>query len=63
MRPATGVDAATAEPPELPDHVIVAMLHREILLTEAKLHSLDYELVTSDRKLRQLRSQLRQVSS
>lgn len=40
---------------------MVAMLQREVLLTEAKLHALDYELITSDRKLRQLRSQLRQV--
>lgn len=51
-----------AEPSELPDSVIVSMLQREVLLTEAKLHALDYELVTSERKLRQLRSQLRQVS-
>ena len=49
------------EPAELPDYVIIAMLRREVLLTEAKLHALDYELVTAERKLRQLRSQLRQV--
>ena len=46
---------------DIPDSVIQAMLRREVLLTEAKLHFLDWELLTNDRKLRQLRTQLRQV--
>lgn len=59
-RPLPGAEGYV-EPAELPDHVIIAMLQREVLLTEAKLHALDYELVMAERKLRQLRSQLRQV--
>ena len=48
---------------DIPDSVIQAMLRREVLLTEAKLHFLDWELLTNDRKLRQLRTQLRQARS
>lgn len=48
---------------ELPDSVIEAMLRRELLLTNAKLHGLGNEHITSERKLRSLRTQLRQVRS
>ena len=51
------------DPSALPDDVILSMLQREVLLTEAKLHALDWELLQSDRNLRQFRSQLRQVAS
>lgn len=61
VKPAAPGGEGYSEPPELPDSVSMAMLQREVLLTESKLHALDYELVTSERKLRQLRSQLRQV--
>ena len=47
---------------ELPDHVIEAMLQRELLLTNAKLHGLANEHSNNERKLRSLRTQLRQVS-
>lgn len=50
------------DPSTLPDDAILSMLHREVLLTEAKLHALDWELLQSDRNLRQFRSQLRQVT-
>ena len=50
------------DPASLPDDAIQSMLQREVLLTEAKLHALDWELLQSDRNLRQFRSQLRQVN-
>jgi hypothetical protein len=46
---------------ELPDEVIMAMLRREVLLTRAKLHALCYEQIMGERKLRSLKTQLRQV--
>ncbi len=46
---------------ELPDHVIVALLRREALLTKAKLHALSYEHIMGERSLRTLKAQLRQV--
>ena len=51
------------EPSDLPDHVVLKMLHREVLLTKAKLHALNYEHAVAERKLRTLKSQLRQVCS
>ena len=47
---------------DLPDGVIVAMLKREVLLTRAKLHGLMYDHIMSERRLRSLKTQLRQVS-
>ena len=47
---------------ELPDSVILEMLKREVLLTKAKLHALTHEHILGERKLRTLKSQLRQVS-
>ena len=46
---------------DLPDAVIIAMLKREVLLTRAKLHGLMYDHIMSERKLRSLKTQLRQV--
>lgn len=51
------------DPPELPDTVILKMLQREVLLTSSKLHALSYEQAIAERKLRTLKSQLRQVCS
>lgn len=48
-------------PGELPDSVVIAMLRREVLLTRAKLHGLMYEHIMSERRLRTLKTQLRQV--
>ena len=45
----------------LPDHVICEMLKREDLLTGAKLFWLYYEHENSDKKLRNVRAQLRQT--
>jgi hypothetical protein len=45
----------------LPDHVIVAMLKREVLLTRAKLHYLLWEHLTLERQLRTWKNQLKQV--
>jgi len=39
------------------------MLKREVLLTRAKLHGLMYDHIMSERKLRSLKTQLRQVCS
>jgi hypothetical protein len=59
--PAEG--AAPAPPPapleELPDHVVLAMLRREVLLTSAKLHFLAMEQLQADRALRSHKAQLR----
>lgn len=46
---------------ELPDEVIMAMLKQEVLLTGAKLHGLCYDQIMGERKLRSLKTQLRQV--
>lgn len=46
---------------ELPDHVIVALLKREHLLTKAKLNALCCEHIMGERRLRSLKTQLRQV--
>lgn len=59
--PAAPGTEASPESTELPDAVIEAMLRRELLLTNAKLHGLGNEHITSERKLRSLRTQLRQV--
>ena len=55
------VNAAAAEALDLPDAVILEMLKREVLLTKAKLHALTHEHILGERKLRTLKSQLRQV--
>lgn len=49
------------ESAELPDSVIIVLLKREHLLTRAKLNALYYEHITGERKLRSLKTQLRQV--
>ena len=50
-----------ADPPDLPDAVILKMLQREVLLTSSKLHALSYEQAMAERRIRTLKSQLRQV--
>ena len=55
-------DGLARESAELPDSVIIALLKREHLLTKAKLNALYYEHITGERKLRSLKTQLRQVS-
>ena len=54
-------DSLVKEPEALHDSVIIALLKREHLLTRAKLNALYYEHVTGERKLRSLKTQLRQV--
>mmetsp|Transcript_9701 Transcript_9701/g.26290 ORF Transcript_9701/g.26290 Transcript_9701/m.26290 type:complete len:665 (+) Transcript_9701:145-2139(+) len=44
----------------IPDHAIIAMLRREILLTKAKLHYLVFEHLQQERTLRTYKSQLKQ---
>lgn len=51
-----------ADPLDLPDAVILNMLQREVLLTSSKLHALSYEQAMAERRIRTLKSQLRQVS-
>ena len=53
--------AQTEVDTEIPDSVIIAMLKREVLLTRAKLHGLMYDHIMSERRLRSLKTQLRQV--
>lgn len=57
--PTPGPGQAEAE--LLPDAVVMAMLKRELLLTRAKLHALTYEHIMGERKMRQFKSQLKQV--
>lgn len=54
-------DSFAKESAELPDNVIIILLKREHLLTRAKLNALYYEHITGERKLRSLKTQLRQV--
>ena len=54
---------AVASPADLPEHVIMAMLRRENLLTSAKLNALCYDQSTGERQLRKLDSELHQVGS
>jgi hypothetical protein len=59
-------EAGEVLPPEeatLPDEVIVKMLGREVLLTEAKLHVLQYEHTLAERSLRSANAQIRQVGA
>ena len=59
------VGAALLEPPSdqnLPDDVILFMLGREALLTEAKMMNIDFEKYKLDRDLRSLKVQMRQVN-
>ena len=58
-QPTAGEEGEEAR--ELPDGVIMAMLTRESLLTRAKLHGLFYDQIMDERKLRSLKTQLRQV--
>ncbi|BDA41097.1 probable inactive ubiquitin carboxyl-terminal hydrolase 54 at C-terminar half [Coccomyxa sp. Obi] len=58
--PTTPGGGPPMDPPELPDTVILKMLQREVLLTSSKLHALSYEQAIAERKLRTLKSQLRQ---
>lgn len=46
---------------DLPEPVIIKLLEREVLLTRAKLHALGYEHTVAEKKLRSLKTQLRQV--
>lgn len=55
-------DSFVIESAELPDHAIIALLKREHLLTRAKLNALYFEHITGERRLRSLKTQLRQVS-
>ena len=50
-------------PADIPYHVIVAMLRRDILLTCAKLNAHSYERIMGERQLRKLNTELRQVRS
>ena len=52
---------AVASPADLPDHVIMAMLRRESLLTCAKLSALFHDHIMGVRQLNKLRTELRQV--
>ncbi len=54
---------AVASPADLPEHVIVAMLRRETLLTSAKLDALRYDQTMGERQLRKLDAELHQVGS
>ncbi len=60
-------DRSPVVPPEegptadLPEAVIIQLLEREVLLTRAKLHALCYEHIVAEKKLRNLKTQLRQV--
>ncbi|DBA96032.1 TPA: hypothetical protein ACH3X1_001533 [Trebouxia sp. C0004] len=53
-------DSFANESAELPDHAIIALLKREHLLTRAKLNALYFEHITGERRLRSLKTQLRQ---
>ena len=52
---------AVASPAALPEHVIMAMLRRENLLTHAELNVLCYDKIMGERNLRRLKAELRQV--
>jgi len=54
-------DSFVNESSELPDHAIIALLKREHLLTRAKLNALYFEHIMGERRLRSLKTQLRQV--
>lgn len=54
-------DVVVMDDNTLPDEVIVAMLTREALLTQAKLHALVFEHVMHDKQLRSTKAQIRQV--
>ncbi len=45
----------------LPDHVMVALLEREKLLTQGKAHVSSFEAMMGERELRHLQSMIRQV--
>ena len=65
LRPVPKNDAGEPLPAEechVPDEVVVKMLGREVLLTKAKLHALVFEHITSEKQLRSIRAQIRQVS-
>ena len=48
---------------DLPEHVIMAMLGREHLLTRAKLSALLHDQMMGERHLRKLKTELRQVGT
>ena len=66
-RPVPSAQLAGSDSPpdmhDLPDSVMEDMLKRELLLPNANLHGLGNEHITSERKLRSLRTQLRQVGT
>ena len=46
---------------DLPDHVMVALLEREKLLTQGKAHVSSFEAMMGERELRHLQAMIRQV--
>ena len=52
-----------ARPAGLPEHVILAMLRREDLLTRAKLHAISYDHIMGQLQWTKLRTEMRQVGS
>lgn len=59
----TSVVESNAETQNLPDEVILFMLGRESLLTDAKMMNIDFEKYKLDRELRSLKVQMRQVQA
>ncbi len=54
---------ASSNNKDLPDHVMVALLEREKLLTQAKAHVSSFEAMMGERDIRHLQSMIRQVST
>lgn len=52
-----------ADTSELPDDLLLMVLKREELLTQAKLHVLQYDRMMGDSQLRNLRAELMQVGA
>ncbi len=56
-------EALLKEHPDLPDHVIIALLKHEHLLTQVKLNALYFEHITGDQCIKDIKAQACQVSS
>ena len=54
-------DMQPVEGNSLPDEAAVKLLRREVLLSTAKLHVMEYERVLGERQLRSIKAQIRQV--
>jgi len=54
---------ASSSNQDLPDHVTVALLEREKLLTQGKAHVSSFEAMRCERELRHLQSMIRQVQT